>query len=144
MRSRLAPHERQHFLARMWRGQSFIVVLMIVLGMVMTSVVREMIRRVETLSEIEKLEGEVARLEHRNLVASQKLAYLSTSTFEEQEARKKLNLQKQGERVLILPSGNEERDIILPDSDKIRYIPVDNAESNPKKWIRFYREKFNL
>jgi hypothetical protein len=42
--------------------------------MVATSVVRELIHRVETLSEVEKLEAEIARLEHRNLVSTQKLA----------------------------------------------------------------------
>lgn len=144
MNARVLPHERHNILFRVWKSQSFIIVLMVTLGMVATSVVRELIHRVETLSEVEKLETEIARLEHRNLISTQKLAYFSTSTFEEQEARKKLNLQKPGEHVLFMPSRDDENPIILPDSDKIRYIAVDDAESNPKKWVRFYREKFNL
>lgn len=135
---------REHVAQRLWKSHGFIVVLMVVLGMVATSVVREMVRRVETLSEIQKLEEEITRLEHRNTAMNQKLAYLSTSSYEEKEARKKLNLQKPGEKVLIFPRTSDNETIILPDSDKIRYIPLGDAETNPEKWIRFYREKFNF
>ncbi|USN53859.1 MAG: septum formation initiator family protein [Candidatus Nomurabacteria bacterium] len=109
---------------------------LLVLAVISTSIVKELIRRHDVHSELSGLSEEIAALESRNTELGSLLTYLQSSTYHEQEARLKLGLQGQGERVLIVP-GSEKT---LPDN-----VNVENAkgtdpqkvQGNPNKWWKW-------
>lgn len=139
MKQRLAPTNRY---IRLWRSRGFVVILLVVVVFLSVSVAQETVRRLQTKYEIEKLEADVARLEKRNTEIKDVIALLSTSTSQEKEARVKLGKQAPGEQVVIIPGTSEKKDIILPDSDIIEYIPTNTYESNPTKWKRYFIDSF--
>ncbi len=126
---------------RLWGSRGFVFFLALVVLFLGVSVTKELIRRVEMRNEIAQLELEVARLTDRNIEMSDVVALFSTSTQQDKEARVKLGLQSPGERVVIMPNRQGERDIVLPDSDRIEYIPVNDYETNPEKWFNFFWDK---
>lgn len=125
-----------------WRSRGFILFLFFILVFMCVSVTKELIRRLETNYEIEKLEAEVARLQQRNSEIHDLIALLNTSTAQNEQARVKLGMQAPGEQVVIFPDQNTEQEIVLPNSDKIRYIPLTDYETNPEKWLHFFIYKF--
>lgn len=127
-----------------WRSRGVTLFLIVIVVMLSLSVIQELIRRVEVQYEVEKLEQEVARLEGRNSGLQQFIDVMNTSTSQEKEARKKLGVQADGETTVMLDHRKEEKEIELPDSDKIRYIPVSTFESNPEKWWNYFKEKSNV
>ena len=127
----------------MWKSKGFVLFLFVVVVFMGVSVTKEIVRRLETKHEIQKLEQEVARLSSRNQEASSIIAFFNTSTFQEKEARKKLGMQQPGEHVIVFPGKQSQPDIILPDSDKIQYIPLRDYQSNPEKWFYFFWDKIN-
>lgn len=135
--------EKENSYYRVWRSKGFVLALFVVVLFMGVSVTKEVIRRVETRYEIEKLENEVQRLSSRNQETIDIIAYLNTSVYQDKEARVKLGLQEPGEKVVMYPQNNVQQDIVLPDSDKIRYIPIDDYQSNPEKWFYFFWDKIN-
>lgn len=107
------------------------------------SVTKEVLRRIETKYEIQKLEAEVARLNQRNTEMKDLIAMLNTSTVQDKEARAKLGMQSAGEQVIMLPNRHQEKELVLPNSDTISYIPVSDFESNPEKWFHFFWDKID-
>lgn len=131
----------QNKYATFWKSRAFVVLLMVVVVFISISVVQELIRRVNTQYDIAQLEEEVARLESRNSQISDVIALLNTSTTAEKEARVKLNHQQPGENVVMFPERRQDNEIVLPDSDHIDYILINDYQSNPSKWFDFFWEK---
>lgn len=127
-----------------WRSKGVTVFLIVIVVMLGLSVAKELVRRVEVRYEVEKLEEEVARLEQRNGSMRELISVMNTSTSQEKQARQKLGLQADGEQAVMLDHRKREEEIELPDSDKIRYIPVNTYESNPEKWWNYFKEKSNV
>lgn len=126
--------------ARIWRSRGFVVVLLVLCGTIIFSATREAIRGIETRYEIQKLEAQVGRLNTRNSQLRDLITLLNSSTVQEQQARLKLGVQAEGEKVVIFP-GNTNTDIVLPDADTKHYIPIRNFQPNPKKWFHFFWDK---
>lgn len=124
--------------ARIWASRAFVLVLALVVVGLGVSLARELVRKVEMSYEIATMESEVERLTRRNTEIQDVIALLNTSSMQEKEARVKLGMQQHGERVVMLPGAQEETEIILPDSDKIRYIPIRDYQSNPEKWFHYF------
>jgi cell division protein FtsL len=127
--------------AQLWRSKGFVFVLIGIVIFLGVSVTREVLRRFEIHYEIQKLEGDVARLEKRNTDLKDVIALLNSSSIQDKEARVKLGLQSQGENVVLFPDRDASNPITLPDSDAIRYIPIRDYQSNPEKWFGFFWDK---
>ncbi|MFH1426596.1 MAG: septum formation initiator family protein [Candidatus Kerfeldbacteria bacterium] len=140
---RRIQRDENHQYVRIWKSKGFVLTLLVLFVLLAVSVTKEAIRKIEMNYEIEKMESEVARLQHRNIEMDDILALLNTDTMQEKEARVKLGLQSEGERVVMLPGRRTEKEIILPDSDKIRYIPINDYQSNPEKWFYFFWDKID-
>lgn len=126
---------------QIWKSKSFIVFLFVIIIFIGVSVSKEVLRRLETKYEVDKLENEVERLTQRNQEATNIISYLNTSSYQDKEARIKLGLQMQNEHVIYFQNQKVNSDITLPHSDKIQYLPIRDYQSNPEKWFYFFWDK---
>ncbi len=133
--------KERHRYREIWGSRGFVVSLLVMVLFISVSVTKEVLRRVETRYEIQKLEEEVERLGSRNSEISDVIALLNTTTTQDKQARVKLNHQQAGEQVLMFPDRRQDAEIILPNSDRIDYILLNNYESNPSKWFNFFWNK---
>lgn len=106
-------------------------------------------RNAEIRAEIRLLEEEADRVDQENRKLRDRIEYLQSDSFREREAKRVLEYQKSGEKVIFVRERFSERDTeSLPESD-----PVFSSESvvlgvskdgdpNPVKWWReFFGEK---
>lgn len=139
---RIAPTE--HLYRRIWKSKAFVALLCVTLVLMLISVTKETLRGIETRYEIERLEKEYVRLEQRNTELQDVIALLNTSVFQDKQARVKLGLRAEGEQVVVFQDQRRQTEIILPDNDTTEYIPVNDFQSNPEKWIHFFWNRIQL
>ncbi len=138
-----ARHHAQWSYRDMWHSKGFVIALIGITVFISVAVTKEVLRRLETMYEIERLEQDVERIGRRNTELRDLLAVMNTSSYQDKEARVKLNVQRPGEQVIIFQNRKSEAAIVLPDSDTVQYIPLDSYESNPEKWFYFFWNKMN-
>ena len=106
---------------------SSILILFFVSGMV-----KEAVNRYKIDNQIAKLEQEIGELGIENSEIEQLITTWSESNKLEKEARLKLNLQKEGEKaVLILREGENN----LPTEE---FAPLEEEKSNIQKWRIYF------
>lgn len=129
---------------RLWRSRGFVVVLIVIVVVITSSAIKEALRRVETQKEIAVLEQEVQSMQQRNTEIQDTIALLQTSSYHDKEARVKLGVQKEGERVIILPGQQPNSDMHLPQEEQqnVQNDSPNPVESNPQKWIHFFWDKY--
>jgi len=95
----------------------------------------------ELLKQVERIKQDTASLEKIK-------EYISTSAYQEREAKQKLDLKKPGEEVVMITPGsitanlnNEELISILRDPKSEQRIP---AQTNPERWWAFFFDKDRL
>ena len=95
----------------------------------------------ELLKQVERIKQDTASLEKIK-------EYISTSAYQEREAKQKLDLKKPGEEVVMITPGsitanlnNEELISILRDPKSEKRIP---AQTNPERWWAFFFDKDRL
>lgn len=80
-------------------------------------------------SEEAKLKEEVAILENEIQSLKNQIVYYQSDSYKEKMLRAKLNMQKEGEKVVIIPPE--------PPVENVDEKKKDNL-SNPGKWVRFF------
>lgn len=99
---------------------------------------QEVARRVSVDRQIERLTREITSSEQSTRQLDDLIATLKSSTFQEGAARTQLNLQKPGERVLVIPPTNGS---LAPDTAG---EPTDGSGesarkiSNPQRWWQYF------
>ena len=95
----------------------------------------------ELLKQVERIKQDTASLEKIK-------EYISTSAYQEREAKQKLDLKKPGEEVVMITPGsitanlsNDELISILRDPKSEKRIP---AQTNPERWWAFFFDKDRL
>jgi len=95
----------------------------------------------DLLKQVERIKQDTASLERIK-------DYISTSAYQEREAKQKLDLKKPGEEVVMITPGsitanlsNEELISILRDPKAEERIP---AQTNPERWWAFFFDKDRL
>ena len=86
--------------------------------------------------ELARIREENAELKLHNQYLQNLIAYRKTESFQDKEARSKLNYQKPGELVLIIP----EEDVDRFREGNIKDQPdaaTSHTPSNPEKWWQF-------
>lgn len=124
--SRLPPQLQSFLASRFVLAAALFLIIVVSFGLS-----RELIRRVETQSEIRRLEAEARRLEGQRQELEGLLTFLSTSTFQEAEARVKLNLRKPRETVIILPSA-------IASAPSGPSDATARPRSNPERWWEYF------
>ena len=103
--------------------------------------VKELERNRSIDAEISQLEQEAQKYKHENVDLESKIGYFMKSDFQEREAKEKLNLQKPGEKVIVIKS--------YPDEDREEGLEADSGEkessdqktSNYMLWWRLFFQK---
>ena len=98
-----------------------------ILVFISVSLAKEIVRRYEVSKEIKELEQEIVTLESRNAELDELIAFFNTEEFLEKEARTRLNLQKPGEQVMIIP------DVQMAEEQEEK-ASLELSLSNPAHW----------
>ena len=108
------------------------------------------IYKIKYTRELEKqtLLKQVARIKQDTASLEKIKEYISTSAYQEREAKQKLDLKKPGVEVVIITPGsitanlsNEDLISILRDPQAEKRIP---AQTNPERWWAFFFDKDRL
>ncbi|OGY85431.1 MAG: hypothetical protein A2233_02440 [Candidatus Kerfeldbacteria bacterium RIFOXYA2_FULL_38_24] len=129
-----------------WQSRAFVFLLGLLFIFVAISLIKEVIRRQVTQREISALEQEVARLTQQNVEIGDIIALLQTSSHQDEEARTKLGLQKEGEHMVMLPNNSlPSQNGSLPDEfNQLELSTAPQKEvGNPQKWLEFFLNKYN-
>lgn len=86
------------------RGVLLLEVILIVI--ILIGITKEVVRRMSLRQEIATLEQQIAELQAQNRSLGEYVASINTDSFREREARKRLNLQRPGETLLIVPEAD--------------------------------------
>ncbi len=81
--------------------------------------------------EIKELEFQVKHLETKKLESLEILKFVSSDDYVEEKARTELNMQKPGEKVLILNTSQYEASV----QEKNQVLKL---LTNPKKWFYYF------
>jgi len=116
-----------------------------VLVMIGISLGKETYRKRQIQKEIGNLQTEIQKVSQENSDLGNLISYLSSQEFQEKEAREKLNLQKDDEKMIVL------RKDVVPQNGEQANRDAKNAEaledktSNWKKWLElFFSKKVKL
>lgn len=131
------PQPKQHWFRSRW----LLVVCALVCVLMTISFVKEIVRSYRINQEIASLHKEIDSLQQHNQKTSDFVEYLKTDTYFQQEARLKLGLKEQGEKVVVLEPGSTST-TSLPDAspesltDLLR--PAVHDQNNPSRWLTYF------
>jgi cell division protein FtsB len=128
--------KKKKFISKILSFRVFVVAGILIIIFLGSALGKEMYREYQIRKEIDSLKSDIEALEKNNYKLSQLVEYYETDEYREAEARKKLNLKKEGENVVIIkPSPlSIERDDFEEKADQ------DNNLPNYKKWWNYFFE----
>lgn len=121
------------------RSRALTVGLLVVAGLVSTAVGREVARYVAVRQELDRLASEIDRAASTTDNLEQVMASLKSATAQEGAARTRLNLQKPGEKVLVIPDLTSLDQPSTAEPDR----PAPTTESNSQRWWKFLFQSIN-
>jgi len=89
------------------KSKWFLAVLIVLLAAFSYYFFRELSRQYEIQKQIGAMEEDIMQLEKSSAELEDLVAYFQTEDYKEKELRKRLNLQKEGEHVVVLPENPE-------------------------------------
>lgn len=113
------------------KSKIFVIIGVAFAILILVASAREIIRRLQVEKEIEALQKEIELLENKNSELKGLIEYYQTESFAERQAREKLNLQKEGERAVIISENTSEKFAL----EKEKQI---QGKSNLQKWWDYF------
>jgi len=102
---------------------------------------KETYRKKQIRKEIENLQAEIEKINQENSDLGNLISYLSSQEFQEKEAREKLNLQKEDEKMIVLrKDAKPQNSGDAQDENKNAGMKEDKAP-NWKKWLELFFSK---
>lgn len=89
-------------------GMAWMVVLVIIGGLLVVQFGRQVYANWEIGQQAAAIEADIATIEAENAELARELDYLRSDAYVGAEARRLENLGREGERILIIPTGAEE------------------------------------
>jgi len=117
----------------------------VVLVLLSISLGKEVYRSYQINQEISSVRADIAQLQQKNAELAHVIDYFKTDSYQEKEARQKLNLQKPGETAVAIPpaKANEtDQDKIASAQAKVDH-PDDNSSNAEKWWNYFFSSEHN-
>lgn len=124
--------------ANLWlRSRRFTVIILAVLAVIGVSLVKELIRKVEIQRQITSLQQDIDQLDQHNQALNDMMAYFNSSSFQDKQARQKLNLKLPGETVVMMtdPTTGEVNSTSVGDLTTTAAAP---KEPNYRKWQNYF------
>lgn len=112
-------------------GLTVIVLIGISLG-------KETYRKRQIQKEIESLQVEIQKLDQENSEINNLISYFSTKEFEEKEAREKLNLQKEDERMIIIRKELDAQKKEKENENNPVQVAEEDKSPNWQKWLEYF------
>lgn len=116
--------------------------IIIFLGLVSGSLIgfaiyKETYKKIQVEKEIQALKDEADKIKRDNVDLTDKLSYLESKDFQEKEAKDKLNLQTEGENLVIIkPSLGKPLENSGPSEPEKAEIII--KKSNVQKWWEYF------
>jgi cell division protein FtsB len=130
------------------RNGLIILGLLLAIGFITKNLFIIFERKYTIEQEKQALTKQVARIKQDSLSLEQVKEYISSSAYQEREAKQKLDLKKPGEQVVLITPGSitanlNDQDLvsILRDPQAEKRLP---AQTNPERWWAFFFDKERL
>jgi len=118
----------------------FFIAGLVILVLIGISLGKETYRKRQIQKEIENLQSEIQKMNQENSELENFISYLSTKEFQEKEAREKLNLQKEDERMIVLRKELERQKEAKNAKQDPNTNYVEDKSPNWQKWLKFFFE----
>lgn len=119
-------HEESIFFGRLLKSKIFFILIIILFLFSSLELLNEIGRRNKISNEIKKQKQQIEKLEQENTDLSSLIQYYNTNSYVESEARKKLNLSKSGESLVVIENTTK-----ATTSDQ-------QIVSNPQRWWNYF------
>ncbi|MFA4831348.1 MAG: septum formation initiator family protein [Patescibacteria group bacterium] len=129
--------KRQSLIRRFFSSRLFLIAALIILILFAVGYARAYYQDYKIKDEIKELERELRSLETKKIESLEILQYVSSQIFVEDKARTELNLQKSGEKVIIIKRGDGSED----QGENISAAASARRLSNLEKWLLFLLRK---
>lgn len=126
---------------KLFHSKIFSVFGAVVLFFISISLGKEVYRKYQIQKEINSMQEQVKKLEGSNNDLNKLIEYFKSETFLETEARKKLNLQKSDEKVVIFSDKVEKHSVdnnIITQGGAENTVKEEIEPSSPKKWWNYF------
>jgi cell division protein FtsL len=125
---------------RFFSGLFFLAGL-VILVMIGISLGKETYRKRQIQKEIETLQTEINKVDQENSDLANLISYLSSQEFQEKEAREKLNLQKEDEKMVVLRKDAASQNSRQISEEKENTKDLEDKTPNWKKWLALFFSK---
>ena len=126
----------KNFIKKLLSSKVFLFFIVLALIGLVISLGQESYRKYQLTKEINGLKSEIERLEGKNQQLADLMEYFQEGSYLEKEARLKLNLKKEGEKVVVVSqtAGAEVDQRIVAETEK----EVSNETTNFWKWWEYF------
>ncbi len=117
------------------------IAIVLVVGMVGFSLVKEYLRSYQIHSEIEQLRNQITALQTENKQAGDFVEYLKTESYFEQQARIKLGLKSPGEKMIVIDTSGQvgaTGEHAVPRGAMALQTFQRDDRTNPQKWFDYF------
>jgi cell division protein FtsB len=113
---------------------ALVLIVVFVMG---SALARELYREYQIKSEINTLKTQIGSMQKDNYELSQFLDYYQTDQYKEEEARKRLNLKADGEKVVMI-DGTDDSNV---ETQKAPAVQKDTSPNYQKWWNYFFASR---
>jgi len=132
-------------LKRLIESKTLLLLSFLIFTWLAVSFVQTTYRRYRLLDQLQRLQDKASRLEKDNKSLKKSINYYSSQSFLEKEARRKLNLKKPGEKVVIINLSSDEASQSQGINDEKKEIFNNNFQldnkSNWQRWISYFLKR---
>lgn len=126
-------------LKKILTSKVFLVVILIGLGFLTFQLLKITNHKYKLQSELKPLNNEIERVEKEKEELSENFDYFKSESYAEKEARARLNLKKEGEKVVIVSPGEELQNQDLNPS--LEKLSLGQQENEPSAKLKANQEK---
>ena len=123
-------YERYSFSHNLLSSRILLLTLFLLLVFIGMAIVKEKKSQKIVKENINSLESEITELDGKSLELTQMIKYLRSDEYVEREAREKLGMQKQGEKLVIVAE-NVNNSQVAGDQDM-------NNKTNWQLWLEYF------
>ncbi len=121
---------------RMLKSRLVLGIEVLLLVLISVALGKEVVQRYTVDRQITQLKNEYRDLQ-KNTVDLQKLiSYFQSASFQEEQARTKLGLKKQGEEVILLPKTENQAEVTSDSAES--GLASQQTLGNPQRWWNFF------
>ena len=113
----------------------FLFICIAILAFTIVSFGREYFKTKKLDKDIVALEGDIKKIEQKNIELTELIKYFDSESYAERRARMELGLKKPDEEVIIIPNQVKQENALRPPKEEKREI------SNIRRWWYYFFPK---